>query len=129
MDDIIKFITSLKCSLIKKLTSSHKSWMDICFAFNRRNNIIYRKYLFWKKLYIGMLDYTRCVVTPRMPRQVTKISNATHLFFLTEKYTVDIYESSNNIEIILTSINKQEAELNLDQMLYQFVIILKFVLK
>lgn len=50
-------------------------------------------------------------------------------FFLTEKYTVDIYESSNNIEIILTSINKQEAELNLDQVLYQFVMILKFVLK
>lgn len=76
-----------------------------------------------------MLDYTRCVVTPRMPRQVTKISNAKHLFFLTEKYTVDIYESLNNIEIILTSINKQEAELNLDQVLYQFVMILKFVLK
>lgn len=34
MVDISNFIISLKCSWMKRLTNSHKPWMDIFFAIN-----------------------------------------------------------------------------------------------
>lgn len=34
MVDVRSFITSLKCTWIKRLTCSHKPWMDIFYALN-----------------------------------------------------------------------------------------------